>query len=147
RGLALEHVVQVRRPSRLRQAVDALLDRGVDRLIVGGGDGTLSAAAARLAGRDVVLGVIPLGTANDLARTLGIPADLDGAAAVAACSWPRGARSTTARSRSIRSAPGGAGRSSGQSPCSACNSPWTSPATPSSAPRRCSSRPSPTASP
>jgi diacylglycerol kinase (ATP) len=86
RGLSLDRVVRVRNPRRLARAVDELLGRpeGLDRLIVGGGDGTLGTVAARLAGREVALGVIPLGTANDFARTLGIPLDPRGAASVAA---------------------------------------------------------------
>jgi YegS/Rv2252/BmrU family lipid kinase len=83
-GITLARAARVRRPTQLRRAVDALLDADVDRLIVGGGDGTLGTVAARLAGTGVALGVIPLGTANDFARALGIPADLERAAAVAA---------------------------------------------------------------
>ena len=47
----------------------------VDLVIVGGGDGTLNAAAEGLIELDVPLGILPLGTANDLARTLGLPTD------------------------------------------------------------------------
>ena len=47
----------------------------VDFAIVGGGDGTLNAAAAGLVYTGLPLGVLPLGTANDFARTLGIPPD------------------------------------------------------------------------
>ena len=46
-----------------------------DVVIVGGGDGTISAAAGALAYKDAVLGILPLGTANSFARTLGIPLD------------------------------------------------------------------------
>ncbi|MBA4788823.1 MAG: lipid kinase [Rhizobiales bacterium] len=46
-----------------------------DLAIVGGGDGTLNGAAQGLFDTGLPLGVIPLGTANDFARTLGIPAD------------------------------------------------------------------------
>lgn len=83
-GLELDRVVRVRRPSRLRDAVEAILERGADRVIVGGGDGTLGTVASRLALTPVRLGVIPLGTANDFARTLGIPFDLARAAEIAA---------------------------------------------------------------
>ena len=83
-GLTLDRVVRVRRPSHLGPAVDALIDWGVGRLIVGGGDGTLSTVAPRLAERDILLGVIPMGTANDFARTLGIPLRPVAAAEVAA---------------------------------------------------------------
>lgn len=55
----------------------------VDAVVVAGGDGTVNAALAALAGGDTPLAVLPLGTANDLARTLGIPFDPAGAAAVA----------------------------------------------------------------
>jgi YegS/Rv2252/BmrU family lipid kinase len=51
-----------------------------DLLIVGGGDGSVSAAAGVLGGTDTKLGILPLGTLNHFARDLGIPADLDGAA-------------------------------------------------------------------
>jgi YegS/Rv2252/BmrU family lipid kinase len=47
----------------------------VDLVVLGGGDGTLNAAAAGLRDSGLPLGILPLGTANDLARTLGIPAD------------------------------------------------------------------------
>ena len=49
-------------------------------MIVGGGDGTISAAASALVGTDTLLGVLPLGTLNHFARDLGIPSDLTEAA-------------------------------------------------------------------
>jgi len=45
----------------------------VDLVIIGGGDGTLNAAIAPLLDAQVPLGILPLGTANDLARTLQVP--------------------------------------------------------------------------
>jgi diacylglycerol kinase (ATP) len=54
---------------------------GVERLLVAGGDGTMHHAAQGLAGSECALGVIPLGSGNDLAGTLGIPPDLDAAVA------------------------------------------------------------------
>lgn len=56
----------------------------VDRIILGGGDGTFNAAAGSLAEVDLPLGILPMGTANDLARTLGIPLDLSEACQVIA---------------------------------------------------------------
>jgi diacylglycerol kinase (ATP) len=48
---------------------------GVERLLVAGGDGTMHHAVQGLAGTACALGVIPLGTGNDLAGTLGVPRD------------------------------------------------------------------------
>lgn len=56
----------------------------VDRVVIGGGDGTMNAAAAGLAETGMALAILPLGTANDLARTLGIPLDIKAAAQLAA---------------------------------------------------------------
>ena len=47
----------------------------VDLVVLGGGDGTMNAAAAALLETQLPFAVLPLGTANDLARVLGIPAD------------------------------------------------------------------------
>lgn len=54
------------------------------RVVVAGGDGTLSAAAGELAGTDAELALLPLGTLNHLARDLGLSTDLEEAAKVAA---------------------------------------------------------------
>jgi YegS/Rv2252/BmrU family lipid kinase len=48
-----------------------------DCLIAGGGDGTMNALAPLLMETGLPLGIVPMGTANDLARTLGIPAKVD----------------------------------------------------------------------
>lgn len=50
-------------------------DAGVNAVVAVGGDGTLNEVLNGLAGRDVPLGVVPLGTANDFARQAGIPED------------------------------------------------------------------------
>ena len=47
----------------------------VDLVVIGGGDGTLNAAALALYETGLPMGILPFGTANDLARTLGIPND------------------------------------------------------------------------
>ncbi len=67
----------------LNAAIDELLGQGVDAVAAIGGDGTQRTAAARLAGGDVPLAVVPGGTVNLLARVLGVD-DLERAAAAAA---------------------------------------------------------------
>ncbi len=66
-------------PGRIRRHAG-----GLDLVIVGGGDGTMSAALPGLLETRLPLGVLPLGTANNLARTLEIPSKLDEACAVIA---------------------------------------------------------------
>ena len=49
-------------------------EEGVDTIVAVGGDGTVNGVVGGIVGRDVALGVIPWGTANDLGRHHGIPA-------------------------------------------------------------------------
>lgn len=56
----------------------------VDLVILGGGDGTLNAAISGLVETQLPLGILPLGTANDLAKTLGIPLSINSACQVIA---------------------------------------------------------------
>lgn len=61
---------------------DFIMDhrKSCDLVVLGGGDGTMNAAARGLIATQLPLGILPLGTANDLARTLGIPESLPDAA-------------------------------------------------------------------
>lgn len=68
----------------LAAAVQKAITAGYDAIIAGGGDGTLSIIAHQLAATPIKLGILPLGTANDFARSLSIPHDLDQACAVIA---------------------------------------------------------------
>ncbi len=61
-----------RDPGHISDSIRRCADQ-VDLVIVGGGDGTLNAAIEGLVDTRLPLGILPLGTANDLARTLGIP--------------------------------------------------------------------------
>lgn len=71
----------LRDPARLPETVAEVLGdgKGYDLVVLGGGDGTVSSVVDSLAHHEATLGLLPLGTANDFARTLGIPSDVDGA--------------------------------------------------------------------
>ena len=69
---------------RRSTSLAAAIDLQPDLLIVGGGDGSISEAARRLAYRDMALGILPLGTTNNFARTLGIPLNVAGAIGILA---------------------------------------------------------------
>jgi diacylglycerol kinase (ATP) len=58
------------------------LAQGIRMFVVCGGDGTISAVARLLAGTHATLGIIPLGTKNNIALSLGIPADIPAAIAI-----------------------------------------------------------------
>ncbi|MBZ9678839.1 diacylglycerol/lipid kinase family protein [Mesorhizobium sp. ES1-1] len=62
------------------EALDTAASRSaVDVVLAGGGDGTISAAAARLMGKKKALAILPAGTMNLFARGLGIPQSIDAA--------------------------------------------------------------------
>jgi len=65
------------------------LEEGASTVVAGGGDGTVNAVASVLAGSDVRLAVLPLGTLNHFAKDLRIPLDLDAAVANAVHGVPR----------------------------------------------------------
>ena len=67
----------------------AVAERGDPLLVVGGGDGTVAAAASALVGTSTSLGILPLGTLNHFARDLGIPTALDEAARLIAVGTER----------------------------------------------------------
>jgi len=71
----------IARVARTDTDLQAALDDAVDLVVAAGGDGTVGRAARALAGRKVDLAVLPLGTANNVARSLGIPDTLDEAIA------------------------------------------------------------------
>ncbi len=76
----LDAVLVPDHPEGLRARLDDAIAHGADAVVVGGGDGTIAAAATRLKGTQTALGILPLGTMNMLARDLGIPLGLAAAA-------------------------------------------------------------------
>jgi YegS/Rv2252/BmrU family lipid kinase len=79
RGFTLDGVYPVRQAERLPDIIREAIGRGHRCIIVGGGDGTISSVVDHFAHTDAVFGLLPLGTANSFARSLGIPLDLEGA--------------------------------------------------------------------
>lgn len=88
RGARLIRSEAVDDPKQIPDVVRLAVGDGCRLIVIGGGDGTIGCAAGVLARieseRCPVLGVLPLGTANDFARTLDIPNQIDGAADVLA---------------------------------------------------------------
>jgi YegS/Rv2252/BmrU family lipid kinase len=54
----------------------------VGLVVVAGGDGTIEEIASELVGSSTVLGIVPIGTMNNLARSLGVPLEIEGACAL-----------------------------------------------------------------
>ncbi|TPG17631.1 diacylglycerol kinase [Sphingomonas koreensis] len=72
----------VRDPDQLDATMLKALANKPDLMILGGGDGTISGLVDHLVGTRTALAVLPFGTANSFARTLGIPLDIAGAVEV-----------------------------------------------------------------
>ncbi len=56
------------------------LEQGIELVIAAGGDGVIGSTINHIAGSGLPLGIMPLGTSNDIARSLNIPLDLEAAA-------------------------------------------------------------------
>jgi YegS/Rv2252/BmrU family lipid kinase len=77
-GIELLDAKAIKDPRRIASAVKKAI-KAAPMVILGGGDGSLSANVDYFLGTDTVFAFLPLGTANSFARTLGKPLDLDGA--------------------------------------------------------------------
>jgi len=87
-GIAVDaHAVED--PRDLDATIQKALAKNPELVILGGGDGTISGLVDHLVGRDITLGVLPLGTANSFCRTLGIPLDIEAAVDVIVNGEPR----------------------------------------------------------
>lgn len=83
-GIDLLAAHAVKNPALMEETVAKAIADGAPMVIVGGGDGSMSSTVDQFVGKDCVFAVLPLGTANSFARTLGLPLDLDGAIAAIA---------------------------------------------------------------
>jgi diacylglycerol kinase (ATP) len=80
----MQEIYETTGDEHVADVVRAALNRGCDLVVAAGGDGTVSEVAEALIHTGVPLGIIPVGTANVLARELGLPLDLEGACALLA---------------------------------------------------------------
>lgn len=82
--------VELIHPGQLRPRLEALRDGSPspDAIVVGGGDGSISTGGQVLAGSDIALGVLPLGTFNLFARAIEMPLDLSQAVAALGAAMP-----------------------------------------------------------
>jgi len=75
-GIDVVDSYPVSNPGHLREITQKVIDEGHTLIIIGGGDGTFNTVTDLFVHRDVVLGILPLGTANNFARSMGIPMNL-----------------------------------------------------------------------
>ncbi|MFO1152293.1 MAG: lipid kinase [Rhodospirillales bacterium] len=73
----------IKNPDKISELIRQHADT-CDRVVIGGGDGTLSGATDALLATQTPLGILPMGNANDLVRTLSLPTDIDEAFRVVA---------------------------------------------------------------
>jgi diacylglycerol kinase family enzyme len=72
-------VIVTRKGDNISQLAGRALGEGRRPVVAGGGDGTVNAVAGMLAGTNVALGVLPMGTLNHFAKDVGVPRDLEAA--------------------------------------------------------------------
>ena len=83
RAHGIEAEVEIKTSGHVAREVARNAARSGDRLIlVAGGDGTIGEVASQLIGSKTALGIIPTGTMNNVARSLGVPLAIDDACAL-----------------------------------------------------------------
>ncbi len=78
----LPEVYMVRPDSHVEAVVHSAIKGGIKLVVVAGGDGTIDSVVGAMIGRSATLGIIPIGTRNNLAYNLGIPSTIPGAVAL-----------------------------------------------------------------
>jgi YegS/Rv2252/BmrU family lipid kinase len=79
RGVSIVEAHMVRRRKDFKKRIRQAVKSGAGLIVVIGGDGTQTAAVAELVHSDSVMAVVPAGTGNSFAYTLGIKDDIDAA--------------------------------------------------------------------
>ncbi|MNK13351.1 putative lipid kinase BmrU [compost metagenome] len=82
-------IFELPRKCNIEQIKKAIEKSNADRVIAVGGDGTLKLVAECLLNTDTPIGIIPAGSANGMAKELGIPLDLEEAMEIAAVGTPK----------------------------------------------------------
>jgi YegS/Rv2252/BmrU family lipid kinase len=77
RGFTVTAAHAVRHPRHMGRVLGETIAAGHDVIAIGGGDGSLAHAAGRMAKRPLLMAILPLGTANSFARSLGITPELE----------------------------------------------------------------------
>lgn len=72
-------VLETEKPRHACELAAAAARGGAERVVACGGDGTIHEVVSGLYGTGATLGIVPMGTGNDLARTLGVPVEPDAA--------------------------------------------------------------------
>lgn len=77
RGVRVDESCTIRDGKALYKYVRDAVNAGIELILVGGGDGSLTSVVGALAHTNSILGVLPFGTGNSFARSLGIRPDLE----------------------------------------------------------------------
>ena len=87
-GVAIVDVLAIATLDGLPEQGTRWKTSGIDVVVAAGGDGLVGSVTAHLVASGLPLGILPLGTANDVARSVGLPLDLRQAVAVIASGQP-----------------------------------------------------------
>ena len=116
---ALEFLPGSELGSAAERARQQVVDGKLDAIVVGGGDGSVRTVASVLAGSNIPLGILPLGTLNHFARDLGISVVAERAVAIIGAGSGPGARAKKAKETTVKvdsNDPGHASRASQPAP-------------------------------
>lgn len=70
-------IVVSKRGEDIRKLAEAAAAAGAEIIVAAGGDGTISSVAQTLAGTNIALGILPVGTHNNFSKDLGIPQQIE----------------------------------------------------------------------